>query len=409
MIKEYLLLAGRNFTRRKLRSWLTVLGIVIGIAAVVALISVTLGLQYSITEQFQKLGTNKLIIMPGGEGGMMAARFSTAKLTEKDLSAIEKTKGVDTATVMIYAYASVKFRDETKQALVIGLPTDESSRIITEMQGFTAEKGRNLKSSDKDKVTIGNLISKDSKNNGLFEKGVSLRDTLTINGQNFDVVGIIKSIGNPQDDKQIYIPLDTAKDLLNKTDEFDMIYVQTKDGFKPADVAENVKKELRDFRNEKKGEETFSVQTFEQLLASVGTILTIIRIVLLGIAGISLIVGGIGIMNSMYTSVLERTREIGIMKAVGAKNENIMNLFILESGLYGLIGGAIGAAIGVIFAKTVETIAKPLLGVSAFHVAFPWWLIAGALGFSLVIGAISGYMPARRASKLRPVEALRYE
>jgi len=409
MIKEYFLLAVRNFTRRKLRSWLTVLGIVIGIAAVVALISVTLGLQYSITEQFQKLGTNKLIVMPGGEGGMMTSTLSAAKLTTKDLEIVEKTKGVDAASAMIYAYASVKFKDETRQVLVIGLPTDETSNIITEMQGFEAEKGRGLKAGDKDKVTIGNLISKDSKSNGIFKKGVSLRDTLTINGQDFNVVGIIKSIGNPQDDKQVYIAFDVAKDVMNKSEELDMIYVQTKEGFKPADIAENIKKELRSSRNEKKGEETFSVQTFEQLLASVGTILTIIRVVLLGIAGISLVVGGIGIMNSMYTSVLERTREIGIMKAVGAKNESIMSLFVLESGLYGLIGGAIGAAIGMIFAKTVEIIAKPLLGVSAFHVAFPWWLIASSLGFSLVIGAISGYMPAKRASKLKPVDALRYE
>lgn len=274
------------------------------------------------------------------------------------------------------------------------------------MQGFEAEEGRNLKEGDKDKIDVGYLVAKDK---GLFKKAVNVRDTLIIKDREFKVVGIIKSIGNPQDDKQLYIPFDTAKELFDKGDTIDMIFVQTKEGFKPIDVAENIKDELRRYRNEKEGEETFSVQTFENLLANLGVILTIIRVVLIGIAAISLFVGGIGIMNSMYTSVLERTREIGIMKAVGAKNENILLLFILESALYGIIGGIIGVAFGMGIAKAVELVAGPLLGVSAFKIAMPWWLIAGPLGFSFIIGAFSGLMPAVRASKLKPVDALRYE
>lgn len=402
MIKDYFFLAFRNLRKRKLRSWLTMLGIFIGIAAVVALISVTLGLQKSITEQFESMGANKLIIMPGGGFGVIS---TAEKLTSIDIGAVRKTKGVDKAAELVYNMVLVKFKDEAKQAAVMGLPTDETADIMKDMEGFEAEEGRDLKEGDKEKAIIGYLIAKDK---GFFENGVSLRDKLVIQEREFKVVGIMKQIGNPSDDAQIYIPLDTAKEIFGKTDEIDMIYVQVKQGFEPAHVAENIKKELRDVRNEEEGEETFSVQTFEQLMETFGKILGIVQIVLVGIAAISLLVGGIGIMNTMYTSVLERTKEIGIMKAIGARNMDILSLFLFESGLLGIAGGAIGVIIGVGISKMVELVALGS-GLGLLKAALPWYLIAGALAFSFLIGTISGILPAVRASRLKPVDALRYE
>lgn len=402
MLGEYFFLAFRNLRKRKLRSWLTMIGIFIGIAAVVALISVTLGLQKSIQEQFETMGANKLIIMPGG--GMMGVT-SAEKLTPEDLDAIRKTKGVDLAAEMIFSTTLVKFEDKAKQTFVIGLPTDETAKIMEDMGGFKVEKGRGLKDGDREKVVIGYLVAKE---NGLFENEVSLRDKLIIEEREFKVIGIMKQLGNPSDDSQIYVPLDTAKEILGKEDEIDTIYVQVKSGFAPDEVGENIKEELRDLRNEKEGEETFSVQTFEQLMETFGNILSIIQVVLVGIAAISLLVGGIGIMNTMYMSVIERTREIGIMKAIGARNIDIMTLFLFESGLLGIAGGAIGIAIGIGIGKAVEIIAMSF-ALGMLKASFPWYLILGALAFSFIVGVISGVLPAVRASKLKPVDALRYE
>ncbi len=404
-MKDYFSLGLNNLKRRKLRSWLTMIGIFIGIAAVVALISLGQGLQTSIEEQFEIMGANKLIVMPGRGMGLMSLA-AAQKLTSEDLESVRKTKGVDIAAEFIYGASLVEFGDEAKQTLIVGLPTDETAEIMKEMQGFEAEKGRDLKEGDKEKVSIGYLIAKED---GFFEKAVDLRDKLVIQGRDFRVVGIMKQIGNPQDDTQIYMPIDAAREILGKEDEIDMIYVQIKPGFEPSGVAENIEKELRDSRNEKEGEETFSVQTFEQLLETFSKVFGVIQAVLVGIAAISLLVGGIGIMNTMYTAVLERTKEIGTMKAVGAKNSDILYIFLFESGLLGLVGGGIGIGIGMGLAKATEYIAATMLGTPLLKASFPLSLIVGALAFSFFIGAASGIFPAMQAARLKPADALRYE
>jgi len=403
-MKDFFLLALNNLRRRKLRSWLTMIGIFIGVAAVVSLISLGQGLQEAINEQFEIMGSNKLIVMPGrGMGAMMAG---ADKLTFRDLEIIKKTKGVDIAAEFIYGTSLVEFRDKVKQTIITGLPTDETAKILKEMQGFEAEKGRDLKQSDKNKAVIGYLVAKDK---SFFEKGVSLRDKIIIRGKEFKVVGIMKQIGNPQDDSQIYIPIDTAREILEKENEIDTIYVQIKLGFQPDNVAENIKKELRDLRNEKKGEETFSVQTFKQLLETFEKIFGVVQAVLVGIAAISLLVGGVGIMNTMYTSVIERTKEIGTMKAVGAKNSDILSIFLIESGLLGLVGGAIGVGIGIGLAKGAEYLASQALGTDLLKASLNPMIIFGALAFSFIIGSLSGVAPAYQASKLKPIDALRWE
>jgi len=402
MLQNYLMLILRNFSRRKLRGWLTILGILIGIASVVALISVAQGMQNSITEQFQKLGTNKLMIMPGS--GAMFGAFAGQKLTEDDLEAVKKVEGVDIATEMFFRMGKIKFRDETKTAYVIGLPTDESLKIVEDMAGFSAEKGRQIKEGDKYKVTVGWRYW----DSDFFKKKVSLRDKLEIEGKEFEVVGLIKKMGNPEDDSQIYINIETAREIFNEKNEVTYIYVQVKEGYVPDRVAERIKKELGDFRDEEEGEETFNVQTFEQMIQQFSQVLGVVGSVLVIIALISLVVGGIGIMNTMYTSVLERTREIGIMKAVGAKNSQILWLFTLESGFYGFIGGAIGVLLGAGLAKIGE-FAAASAGYEILKVAFPMWLIFGALFFAFAVGCIAGVAPARAAAKLKPVQALRYE
>lgn len=405
MIKDYFVIALRTVTHRKIRSWLTILGIFIGIAAVVSLISISQGMQESIQQQFENWGTNKLIVMPGSGSEIINIMMATEKLTSKDLDIIEKTRGVDIAAEIVYGSTSVEFGNEAKQTFLIGLPTDETVEIIKDMEGFEAEKGRDLKNGDKDKTTIGYLVAKEK---GLFEKAVGLRDKISIKGKEFSVVGIIKEIGNRQDDMQIYIPLEEAKEILDKKDEVDSVFVQVKDGYKSADVAEYIKKALRKSRGEKEGEETFSVQTFEQLLGQVNIVLGVVGAVFIGVAAISLLVGGIGIMNTMYTSVLERRKEIGIMKAIGAKNSDILLIFLIESGFFGFVGGVIGVVLGVGLAKGVEIYAS-MAGFSMLKASItPELLLLGFL-FGFLFGALAGTLPARQASMLKPVDALRYE
>jgi len=404
-MKDYFSLAFNNLRRRKLRSWLTMIGIFIGIASVVALISLGQGLQGYLTETFEEMGANKLIVMPGsGMGmGMMA---SADKLTNKDLGVIKKTKGVDIVAEMIYSSTLIKFKDEVKPQLIIGMPAGEAAEIFKEMSDFKIIEGRDLKEEDRYKIVIGYLVAKDK---GLFEKGVDLRDKLIIQDEEFRVIGIMGQIGNPQDDSQVYIPIETAKELLDKEDEYDAFYVQTKEGYDPADVAENVEKALRKSRSEKEGEETFSIQTFEQILETVQSVFNVVQVVLVGIAGISLLVGGIGIMNTMYTAVIERTKEIGTMKAVGAKNSDILLIFLFEAGLLGLVGGAIGVGIGIGLAKGAEYGAAVVLGSPMIKASMDPIIIFGALAFSFIVGSLSGVAPAYQAAKLKPADALRYE
>ena len=402
MLSDYIKFSFDSLRHRKLRSWLTMIGIFIGIAAVVALISISQGMQTTITEQFEMMGTNKIMVMPGG--GAMFGMFGGGELNADDLDAVGKAEGVDIAAEMYYESGNIKFSDETKNTFIIGLPTDETLEIIENMQGFDIEKGRDLKSGDRYKITIGWLLWEGD----FFEKSVDLRDKIEIEGQEFSVVGLVSRIGNNADDSQVYIPLETAREILDEPKEISTIFVEIKESYEVDDVAENIKEELRDSRDEDEGEETFSVQTFEQLLEQFNDILGIVSIVLIGIAAISIVVGGVGIMNTMYTSVLERTKEIGIMKAVGAKNSNVMTLFLIESGMIGLAGGIIGIGIGIGLSKIVEIIAAQagLLPIKAYLGA-P--LLLGALAFSFIIGAASGTLPAMQASKMKPVDALRYE
>ncbi|PIN77102.1 ABC transporter permease [Candidatus Woesearchaeota archaeon CG10_big_fil_rev_8_21_14_0_10_34_12] len=404
MILDFLKLSLNNLRRRKLRSWLTMLGIFIGIAAVVALISLGQGLQAAINEQFQQLGSDKIIIQSKTMGPPGSATSKSIILTDKDLKIIENVRGVKWAIGILMKSGQVVSKRESNIVFEIGInPSD--LKLLKEIQSFEIIDGRDLKEGDKYKAVVGyNHIYGD-----LWNKPISIGSAIEIDRIEFKVVGVIKKVGNPYDDSAVYVSKDILREILDAGNEESEIIVKTAERFEPSSVADAIKRKLRQLRNEKEGQETFSVQTSDQLLQTFSTIFGIVQAVLVGIAAISLLVGGIGIMNTMYTSVLERTKEIGTMKAVGAKNSDILLIFLMESGLLGLVGGAIGVAIGFGLGKSTEYIAGVYLGSSLLRAVFPWYLILGALMFSFVIGSLSGALPAIQASKLKPVDALRYE
>ncbi len=402
MWTDYLKLAVKTFTSQKKRTALTLIGIFIGIAAVVSLISLGQGLKASIDQQFDLLGTDKIFIQPGSSAGFDPT--VTIKLTDEDLEAVRGTSGVKSASAMVFKIARITYKDDSKYTFVMGMedPDIDFEKMI-ESFGVEIEQGRGAEG-EKDAVVGKNFVTGD-----FLDDPVQAGEKIEIEGRNFRVVGSVTEVGNPQDDANVYITFDSAMELFDiSEDELDFIYATVRQGEEPSEVGERIKKELRKIRDVDEGDEDFTVSTTEDYMETFGIVLTVVQIVLIGIAAISLLVGGVNIANTMYTSVLERTNEIGIMKAIGARNSDIFVLFLIESGILGLAGGIAGIAAGIGMSKLVAFAAESA-GWSFIQTLFPWYLTFGALFFSFFVGALAGTLPAYQASKLKPVDALRYE
>lgn len=395
MIKEYLVMILRSIRYRKVRSWLTVIGIVIGIAAIVSLITIGNGLENAIAEQFNKMGTETIRVVPKG---LMGPPSGTKGLTMDDADIIENIKGVEYVNPVLMQSTTIEYQGEKTFNQITGIQTDNIETVIKD-QNMEIGRGRIFTNSEKDSVILGSNIADDG-----FKKKIDIRNSILIDDQKFKVVGIFKETGTPNLDNAVYVPMDEARILLGKPIEVSAIAVKVQSGENLDQVADKIKRDLK----RAKDNELFEVYTPEQLLAQLNSVLGVVNIVLAGIAAISLLVGGIGIMNAMYTSVLERTRDIGIMKAIGARNSDILLLFLIESGLIGLVGGLVGVIIGLLMAFSVQGVASQL-GYPLLKVTISWWLVFFALSFAFFVGVISGILPAVRAAKLKPVDALRYE
>jgi putative ABC transport system permease protein len=193
----------------------------------------------------------------------------------------------------------------------------------------------------------------------------------------------------------------------NEPTQISVMLAQVKTGEDINVVAENIKRDLRRSRGVKENKEDFSVESPQKAFESYLAILSVVEVLLVGLASISILVGAVGIANTMYTAVLERRREIGVMKAIGAKNSDILQIFIIESAIVGLTGGVIGLVIGMGIGKLIELVLAQVLGTGFFTAYFPWYLTVGALVFAVVIGTVSGILPARQAAAMNPVDALR--
>ena len=403
MITDYFDLAIKNLKRRKLRSLLTIIGIFISVATIFILISLSLGLQDAVEAQFESLGGDKFFIQPKGQFGPPQAGASV-QLTIDDVNAVRKINGVKRVSYMVAGNAKIEFKDEQRFFPVYGIPAEDMD-FYADVGSFKIEEGTNLRNGDRKKIVIGNHY----KTRNIFSTNVQAGDKFFINGEEFKVQGIFGLIGNPDDDRNILLPAEDIKALFNTGDRVDFIIVQVESGEDVKEVAENVERRLRKFRDVDEKTQDFTIITPEEILEIFGSVLSIITAFLGGVAAISLIVGAIGITNTMYTSVLERTKEIGIMKAVGARNEDILTIFVIESGLLGLIGGIVGVIIGFAIAKLIEFIAVQGLGTTLLQAASPWYLFLGCFAFAFLTGVVSGALPAWRASKIIAVNALRYE
>ncbi|NUN11033.1 ABC transporter permease [Candidatus Micrarchaeota archaeon] len=389
----------KNIRHKRLRSWLTVLGIVIGVAAIVLLIGIAQGLGDSVQDSFKVLGTNYAFIIPGnvgtsaGFGG--SAPALAGQVTQRDLDAINRVQGVDFASGILFGNSmEVQYKKEKATLSVSGVQPNYGKSITT---GY--DSGGFFGSSDKSSAVIGYNIA-----NEFFDDKIKVGNTISINGHDFKVVGITSKVGEGGfgRDDDIVINIDALREITGAgRNEYSGILAISQETVSPEIVGDRIKRELRNTHRVKEGEEDFTVFTAALVEEQFGQILGLLTTFVGGVAIISLIVGGIGVANSMFTSVLERTREIGILKAIGANNDTILKMFLIESALIGLVGGLIG----VVFSVLILLLLK-LVGVPA---KISLELITTGLLFALIIGTISGAVPARNASRLPAIQALRYE
>ncbi|HLC84189.1 MAG TPA: ABC transporter permease [Candidatus Nanoarchaeia archaeon] len=402
---DYAKIALRNLRMRSKRTWLTMIGIFIGIAAVVALTSLGQGLEQAIIGEFSAVGGDKIFIQAKSAGFGHPGFQKSGQVGEDDIDVVKRVNGVLDVGGQIFRPATIEFSDEQVVQYIASVPDDESYDLIIESQSYKIMEGRMVRRTDKGKVMIG----KDYVMQDIFKTKPRVGNKLKINGQSFEIVGILERTGDPGADRAIVASIEDVREILDIEDEFNYLVVRVSPSMDPEDAVEPLTRAMRRDRGLKEGKEDFQIETATQLIESFKNILVVVQMVLIGIACISLLVGGIGIMNTMYTSVLERTKEIGIMKAIGARNSDVLSIFLIESGLLGMAGGAIGVVIGASLSKFVEILGQQVLDTTLLKAQFPWYLIVGALVFSFVIGTLSGILPARQASHLKPVDALRYE
>ncbi len=404
--RKYIKIAWKEIRRRKLRSFLTLIGVIIGISAIVSLITLGQGLENAIEEQLSALGNDKLFITAKGNTLTPGISTDAVKIDEDDLEFLRDIDGVKKATGAIFSTADIEFNNLVRFNFISGMPTDlEERKLIGEAQSYTIARGRTLDKGDKFKVVVGHSYSEDI----MYEKELDVGDKILIKNREFKVIGILEKIGSPPDDQSVLIPIDTYQEIFDSGEELGLLVAQSEAGEDVSKIGKRIEEEMREFRGLEEGKEDINVETPIELAAGFTNILNIVKLVIVGIAGISLLVGGIGIMNTMYTSVLQRTKEIGIMKALGAQNKDILWLFIVESGFYGLIGGVLGIALGFGFAKFVEQVFILAVGPAFLSIQVDYLLLIGTLAFAFFVGTLSGIAPARQASKMDPVESLRYE
>lgn len=401
--KELLKTSLASIRKRKARSALTIVSVLIGVTAIFVLISFGQGLVAYVDDFSQQMGDDKLLVQPKGFG--IGIPLSTNVIfTNKDINTVEDTFGVDEVTGMYYKVLPVEFEEEVKHVFVMGSDVKDHRELFNEIYNIEIYHGDDLSGKEKKDAVFGfNYLQEE----GSFPKPLELRDNVLIDGIPIKVKGFYESVGNPVDDYNVYLTKDGFEELFNPK-SYQAILIRSAEGQNPVLIAEKIKEDLRKSRGQSRGNEDFDVQTFEQVIESFTSILVTLNVILVLIAFISLIVAGVNIANTMYASVLERTKDIGVMKAIGAKNSNILVMFALESGLLSLIGGIIAVGLGTLIAvyagKVVEAAGYGFLQPSLIPSLYIACLI-----FSVFIGIVSGLMPAYRASKMKPVDALRYE
>jgi len=395
--EEYLHLAKtalEDLKRNKVRTFLTSLGIMIGVLSVVMLIALGLGLKNYIQSQFEGLGANLVMVMPGSGiagGGMPAGIVGGVEFDEKDVSSVSRISGVKYTVPLFFKSTTVEAGGGKKTAYVMGVNEDLFSLMNSKPLVGQLFSKSDIAAGAKIAV-LGNKVADD-----LFDKPEDgLGRTIRFENIRFKVIGVLEKTADNEQDGSVIIPYKTTFGSLNPTKTFWAIYI----GVESKDEVESVKEAIKQTLLKRYKEDDFSVTEQSEILSTINQIFGILNAVLVAIGSISLVVGGIGIMNIMYATVTERTKEVGIRRAVGATQKDIMLQFLTESLILSVFGGLLGLVIAALLVLIIRIF---------FPAEINLFSVVITLVISSAIGIFFGVFPARRAAKLPPIEAIRYE
>jgi putative ABC transport system permease protein len=373
-------------SHRRLRSFLTTLGIAVGVALVFCLMSINQGLINYVYDSVESFGANLVYVVPKN-----FPNFGGVSFTQNEVDAIGDLGFVKNSIGMYTISLPIEVSNQELFRAVYGME-DGLYESFPDTQVFEVERGRDFTSSERKKVTIGYRIANDY--------GLDPGSVIKIDGVDFRVSGVFSEIGNGDDDYNIIANVKDLWEITGEENKYHMIYIYVNEL-----KVEEIKKVLKRMR----GVEDFDVMTSESMLKQVNEVLGILNAIFIAMAGISIIVGSVGVANTMYMAVTERVKDIGIMKAIGATGEDISVLFLLESGMISLLGGFFGMILGALMAVGLSYLAGALAGLTAIKPAFnpELFLISAVLSF--VVGMASGIFPARSASRLEPIQAFHHE
>ncbi|OGI15701.1 hypothetical protein A3K63_04715 [Candidatus Micrarchaeota archaeon RBG_16_49_10] len=401
----------------RLRSWLTIIGIVIGIGAIVAIISVGQGAEKSLERNLNALSADIITVTPDvfrasgpGAGFRQASEFQASRssseaknLTVRDATFLKSVPNVEYVMGTISGNAEATYLGKTARVSVQGVDTGVWKDIVsTEL-----ESGRYLNKGELGVIVVGSRIQ-----SSVFTD-LQVNRQINIEGKSFRVVGVLKQSGT--DDSRVFMPIENALTVLEDKDEknFDAITVKIRDISLSDETATQIESKLmlsHGILQESKKD--FTVTSLKSIQERVSSALSSMSLFLSSIAAISLVVGSIGIMNTMFTSVLEKTKEIGVLKAIGATNRDILAIFLMNAGIIGLIGGIFGVVLGVVSSSFIVQMIGMDESVGRFRLSSAYVdpkMVLGVFAISILVGLLAGAIPAYRASKLKPVDALRYE
>ncbi|MDO8524286.1 MAG: ABC transporter permease [bacterium] len=401
----------KGLRANKSRSALTILGIIIGITSIILIMSLGKGAQELILNQVRGLGSATIIIEPGREpkGPSDFSAFFTDSLKEREVQALlnpSNVPGLESLSPIVLVSGTVAYQNEVHNFSVVG-----ASELLAQIVNVYPETGQLFSDEQTQDLSAVAVIGYEVKDK-LFGESDAIGETIKIKNKAFKVFGVFPKkgqVGMLDVDNTIIIPYTTAQKYLAGVNYYQEIIAKAKTEALVPQTVEDIKITLRNLHNiTDPAKDDFHVVTQEDIAQRVGMVTSILTIFLSAIAAISLVVGGIGIMNIMLVSVTERTREIGLRKALGATTKNILTQFLLESVILTLLGGVIGILLGIFFSFVSALILSKVVG-SGWQFAISIQAILLGLGVSAFVGLVFGLYPAQQASKKSPIEALRYE
>ena len=409
----YFKLALNMLVHSKLRSWLTIIGIVIGVGAVVGIVSLGQAMQENVQSRLSTLDLAHITITPGYSraqgGGFGGGRFggggttTTVTLTNKDVNALRGISDIKYMAGQVSGRVNVSYNAQSASLSISGV----DPQVWNEMNTMTIDTGRFLEPSDNYVAIIGSGVA-----TGIYKKNIGVNQIIEVANKSVRVVGILTSQGGSADN-QIIIPINAAVNLITNAqkNQYDSIQVEAQSPDVVNDTVTVITSKLMMSRHDNTpSDQDFTVSATATMASTVTALVDSMTLFLGAIAAVSLLVGAVGIANTMFTSVLEKTKEIGTMKAIGAKNRDILMIFLVNSAMVGFVGGVLGFILG-----SFLSLFFPMLGLTFIrggggaNMSLSPILIFSGIALAVLVGVISGVVPAYRASKLKPVDALRYE